>query len=760
MVPIEKHKARRRVRVIAQIFCGIHVVKGGIAVLLFFFSLWVAIGNNGVDKWNFSMARAPCDKAKPIYSLLPNMATLTAKEKSCLATESFMLSIAGVWFAIIQVSIARIYLKSTSQDMKGTVVFQLMDIHKYIQFGYVVSLVFILGIFYYFDGFVTPPNVLACDLGLGFILVQFMSKFLHEFIKEERMNIMLAERTQSQKEVQRCFDFPADINSTEFSLDNYPREDPADGRQIFYKLSGTIDFEKNGTCRRIEEARILSRSGVLKDYKVGSQNSETISDYHKYGEYITNDGRYFDGLVYHNVANYCVKRFGYYADAKTNVFTDIRICKETTTLDEYDRQAYCVKKCCDPNFIIDYSTRNCRPLKPNEPGWTPKVCDNADCQYENDFCRHGYGPYRPGSGKVCDPTVVRYSSKVKLEKANSQLHLMYKTSNDKWSTYEHPYCMDGFVGHRNLTFKNTPLDQVVVRCFDFPDNINSTDFSLDNYPREDPADGRQIHYTLSGSIDFEKNGTCKRIKLGRLLFHNGQFQDIKVGSVISELNENHNYGAYITRDGRYFDGLFYHKLANYCVFRFGFGLYPKTNTSWFTDIRICTETTILDEYDRRAYCVKKCCAPNFIIDYATGNCRPLKPNEPGWTPKICDNSDCQYVNDFCRHGYGLYTPAFGKDCAAVRYSSNVKLEKANSQLQLMYKASNGKWSRYEHEYCMDGTVDRRNLTFKNTPVDQAVVVCKKDAEGIDFYNSAYQLKFSLPYVLISVLVACFVVKNA
>ncbi|CAL8097816.1 unnamed protein product [Orchesella dallaii] len=313
---------------------------------------------------------------------------------------------------------------------------------------------------------------------------------------------------------------------------------------------------------------------------------------------------------------------------------------------------------------------------------------------------------------------------------------------------------------KGLKAENIPTINL-QRCFDFPDDINSTEFSLDNYPTEYPADGRQIHYTLSGSIDFEKNGTCQRIELGRLFSHNGHERDIKLVSVSSELIlENHNHGDYITRDGSYFDGVFYHQLANYCVFRFGY--YPNTKTSWFTDIRICEETTV-DENHKRAYCVKKCCAPNFIIDYATRNCRPLKPNEPGWTPKVCDNSDCQYINYFCRHGYGLYKPGLGKSCvdaAVVRYSSNVKLEKANSQLQLMYKASNGKWSRYEHEYCMDGIVDHKNLTFKNTPVDQAVVVCKREAEGIDVLNSGYKLIFSQLYVLIFVLVTCFVVKDA
>ncbi|CAL8112271.1 unnamed protein product [Orchesella dallaii] len=261
------------------------------------------------------------------------------------------------------------------------------------------------------------------------------------------------------------------------NLTNYFKENPSKDPSI-YRLTGDVDLEKGRSCDRIEVAIIMALTEPWPDRKVGTESLKFSQPHLRYGAHITADGRYFDGLFYHNQTEFCVETITSHPVLHVDWYLNIRVCQLSQTSAESKRASSCVPKCCRPNRIIDRSSELCRQLKKGEPAWTPQICKKAECFYENDFCRAGYGL---GVGVTCGENTIDIplSKNVRLAPGKEKLELMYRLKNNQWKLYEHPYCVDGYVNGNSTRYKNDVTNQIIVVCESNAEEIKR--FSIPRY---------------------------------------------------------------------------------------------------------------------------------------------------------------------------------------------------------------------------------------------------------------------------------------
>ncbi|CAL8097822.1 unnamed protein product [Orchesella dallaii] len=136
-------------------------------------------------------------------SQIPEMGTLTVKEREYLAFESTAFSFISLLLTAPQVFSAVLLIKATDNGVKGAEVFGLIDHHAQIQLRYTIFQVLLVGASYYLNGFCSIFYLATGDGAFNSVLLLILSMFLCDFYLEECRNNegdLEAQRKSSEKE--------------------------------------------------------------------------------------------------------------------------------------------------------------------------------------------------------------------------------------------------------------------------------------------------------------------------------------------------------------------------------------------------------------------------------------------------------------------------------------------------------------------------------------------------------------------------------
>ncbi|CAL8097819.1 unnamed protein product [Orchesella dallaii] len=181
MAKAQEHKARGGVRRVANLIYMVHVVKWLIAVLLIMLATCIGLSKFGEDCGDGNT----CVSAKYIDSIFPEIAILTAEEKSWVAAQTFILGFLGLALAIAQISGMTLLLDATEKDMKQKLVPEMLDYVMYIQLGVLFGHALFFGVCLYFPGFSVPLFAACGDVIVSSSMIFILSDYICQFKKEE-----------------------------------------------------------------------------------------------------------------------------------------------------------------------------------------------------------------------------------------------------------------------------------------------------------------------------------------------------------------------------------------------------------------------------------------------------------------------------------------------------------------------------------------------------------------------------------------------